>query len=1159
MLMVGTWKRSRWKQNVKQLSTLYQPANTLVSDIVSTNVCITRYTKCGQLDVARKVFDEMPIRTVVSWNAMVSGYSKWGRFSEALSLVSIMHHGNVRLNETTFLTTLGVCARSGSLSEGRELHCSVLKTGTECFELVGSSLLHFYSNCLKIEDAKRVFDELRGGNELLWSLMLVGYVQCNLMGDAMELFLKMPKWDVVAWTTLISGYAKNEDGCERALELFQWMRGSGEVGPNEFTLDCVIRAYGRLGVLCAGKAVHGLLIKYGFEFEESICGTLIEFYCDSEAVHCAKRVYDRLENPCLNASNSLIGGLVLMDRIEDAERIFCRLKEKNPVSYNLMIKGYAMSGQVDQSKRLFENMKHRTMISSNTMISLIKTPFQSNVYVGTSLIDMYSKSDNVLYVKEMFMKLAKKSLVSWNVMIAVYVNNSMPGEAVDLFLQLEVSGIEPDAVTIASVLPACGDLSALLLGKRIHEYVERKRLRPNLLLENALIDMYAKCGCLQDAREVFDAMKFQDVVSWTSMMSAYGRNGRYDEALESFDSMSISGQCPNEFTLSSVLRSCSLLGDFDYGTRIHAYVIKLGFESNQYLGSTMIDLYAKCGFTDEACKIFRNMDNRDTISWTTIISSLVQAEKFSQALAHYMDMICAGVHPNEFTFVKLLAASYSLGLNYGKLLHAHLIRLGMRLNLVLKTALVNMYSKYQKMEDAIKVSNQTPDYDVLLWTSVISGFTKSLRVTDAIAALREMELSGIVPNNFTYSSILKASSEILSLELGKQIHSRIIKAGLEYDTCAGGALVDMYMKCSDLAEDALEAFRDITSPSVITWTSLIAGFSEHGFEKDSFQSFAEMRAVGVQPNSFTLSSILRACSTVKSHSQTVKLHGLIVKTKAGCDTVVGNALVDAYAALGMVDDAWHVVTSMIHRDAITYTCLATRMNQMCRYEVALDVIVRMYMDDVEMDGFSMASFLSSSAGLAAMETGRQLHCYSIKAGLASGISVSNALVDLYGKCGCTDDAYRAFKGISEPDIVSWNGLISGLASTGHISSALSTFDDMRLAGFKPDSITFLLVLFACSHGGLVELGLEHFQSMREKHEIAPQLDHYACLVDLLGRAGRLEDAMEVIMTMPFKPDALIYKTLLGACKSHRNIALGEYVARQGIELDPSDPAFYVLL
>ncbi|KAH0978805.1 hypothetical protein GBA52_005982 [Prunus armeniaca] len=270
MLMVGTWKRSRWKPNVKQLSTLYQPAKTLVSDIVSTNVCISRYSKCGRLDVARKVFDEMPIRTVVSWNAMVSGYSKWGRFSEALSLVSIMHHGNVRLNETTFLTTLSVCARSGSLSEGRELHCSVLKTGTECFELVGSSLLHFYSNCLKIEDAKRVFDELRGGNELLWSLMLVGYVQCNLMGDAMELFLEMPKWDVVAWTTLISGYAKNEDGCERALELFQWMRGSGEVVPNEFTLDCVIRAYGRLGVLCAGKAVHGLLIKYGFESEESI-------------------------------------------------------------------------------------------------------------------------------------------------------------------------------------------------------------------------------------------------------------------------------------------------------------------------------------------------------------------------------------------------------------------------------------------------------------------------------------------------------------------------------------------------------------------------------------------------------------------------------------------------------------------------------------------------------------------------------------------------------------------------------------------------------------------------------------------------------------------------------------------------------------------------
>jgi pentatricopeptide repeat protein len=207
----------------------------------------------------------------------------------------------------------------------------------------------------------------------------------------------------------------------------------------------------------------------------------------------------------------------------------------------------------------------------------------------------------------------------------------------------------------------------------------------------------------------------------------------------------------------------------------------------------------------------------------------------------------------------------------------------------------------------------------------------------------------------------------------------------------------------------------------------------------------------------------------------------------------------------------------------------------------------------------MAGFLSASAGLNSVETGMQLHSYSVKSGLGSSISVSNGLVSFYGKCGLTHDAERAFAEISEPDIVSWNGLISVLASYGHISSALSAFDDMRLTGVKPDSVTFLLVLFTCTHCGLVDMGLEYFNSMKEMHGIEPQLDHYVCLFDLLGRAGRLEEAMEILETMPMRPNASIYKTLLAACKVHRIVPLGEDIASRGLKLDPSDPAFNLML
>uniref|UniRef100_F6H6H5 DYW domain-containing protein n=2 Tax=Vitis vinifera TaxID=29760 RepID=F6H6H5_VITVI len=278
----------------------------------------------------------------------------------------------------------------------------------------------------------------------------------------------------------------------------------------------------------------------------------------------------------------------------------CRVLDQMPcrdvVSWNSLVAGCARNGQFDDALEVCKEMELLGLKpDAGTMASLL--PAVTNTCL-----------DNVSFVKEMFMKLANKSLVSWNVMIAVYMNNSMPAEAVDIFLQMEDHAVDPDAISIASVLPACGDLSALLLGRRIHEYVVRKRLQPNLLLENALIDMYAKCGCLEYAREVFDQMKFRDVVSWTSMISAYGMNGKGRDAVSLFSRMQDLGLNPDSIAFVSVLSACSHAGLLDEGR----YYFKLMTEECKIVPRIehfvcMVDLLGRAGQVDEAYGFIKQM------------------------------------------------------------------------------------------------------------------------------------------------------------------------------------------------------------------------------------------------------------------------------------------------------------------------------------------------------------------------------------------------------------------------------------------------------------------------------------------------------------------------------------------------------------------------
>ena len=606
MMLIKASISKAWKhQRLKEFK-LYTAHQSNLSEIISTNIAISNYAKQSKLDVARQLFDQMPQRTVVSWNTMISSYSKHGRFSEALFLVYSMHRSHMKLSESTFSSVLSVCARLRCLRDGKLIHCLVLKSGSESFELVGSALLYFYASCFEIGEARRVFDVLVRRNEVLWSLMLVGYVTCNVMDDALSVFVKMPRRDVVAWTTLISGFSKNGDGCGKALEMFRLMMRSGETTPNEFTFDCVVRACGRLGILSVGRTVHGLLMKCGLEYDPSIGGALVEFYCECEAIDDALRVCKGVVNPCLNALNSLIEGLILMGRIEDAELVFNGMTEMNPVSYNLMIKGYAVGGQMDDSKRLFEKMPCRTIFSSNTMISV----YSRNGEIDKAL-ELFEETKN------------EKDPVTWNSMISGYIHSGQPEEALKLYITMHRLSIQQTRSTFSALFHACSCLGSLQQGQLLHAHLIKTPFESNVYVGTSLIDMYSKCGSIMEAQTSFVSIFSPNVAAWTALINGHAYHGLGSEAISLFDCMIEQGLAPNGATFVGVLSACSRAGLVNEGMKIfHSMERCYSVTPTLEHYACVVDLLGRSGHIREAEEFIKKMPlEADGVVWGALLSA----------------------------------------------------------------------------------------------------------------------------------------------------------------------------------------------------------------------------------------------------------------------------------------------------------------------------------------------------------------------------------------------------------------------------------------------------------------------------------------------------------------------------------------------------------
>ncbi|KAG0471032.1 hypothetical protein HPP92_015578 [Vanilla planifolia] len=422
-----------------------------------------------------------------------------------------------------------------------------------------------------------------------------------------------------------------------------------------------------------------------------------------------------------------------------------------------------------------------------------------------------------------------------------------------------------------------------------------------------------------------------------------------------------------------------------------------------------------------------------------------------------------------------------------------------------------------------------------------------------------MLVEGVKPNAFTISALLSGYNSRDSPSLLFLLHCHSIKLGLSSDGFVGGALVNHYERLTGL-EDAVRAFEDISHVDEVSWNIMIDACARSGSKEETVCVFSRMRWNGGGFDSFALTSVLKTCLEKMDLSLGMQLHGSALKVGLDSDTAVGNALITMYSRCENRVDSVFLVFSTIHEpNIITWTALISALLHHKMAKEAIDFYRKMLRSGILENEFCFSSVLPAFSEFSSLEHGRMVHSRILKSTFQLDVGVGNTVMDMYFKCGIIEDAQLVFQTMTKIDVVSWTTIISGFGQHGKGREALKLFKMMEERGFIPDGVTFLGALSACSHGGLVDEGIKLFKSMVDVYCIQPRKEHFACVVDLFGRAGRLNEADSFIEEMGLKSDALVWETLLAGCELHGEVELGKKSAERVIELKPGEDLPYVSL
>lgn len=553
---------------------------------------------------------------------------------------------------------------------------------------------------------------------------------------------------------------------------------------------------------------------------------------------------------------------------------------------------------------------------------------------------------------------------------------------------------------------------------------------------------------------------------------------------------------------------------------------------------------------------------QDMSLWNCFLSCYTKNRFYGEALHVFHRLRVVGeLRPDMYTYPSVLKVCAGLGNAVaGEKIHCSVVKSGFLVDVVVSSAIVCMYAKCKLFASAVQLFDEMPHRDVACWNTVISCYHQDGQALKALEVFETMMNYGFEPDSVTFAIIFSACARVLDLERGQRIHEELIRKGVELDEFVGSAIVDMYGKCGCL-DRAREVFEAIPMKNVVSWNTMIGGYSLKGDTQSCLQLFSRMNRERIRPTSTTISNLLIACSRTSDLRHGKIIHGCLIRSCISFDVFIGSTLIDLYFKCASVRYAESVFAMMPREDVVSWNVMISGYVTTGSYFKALDLFQEMRINNVRPDAVTFTSALSACTQLSALEQGKEIHRQIKADDLESNEILMTTLLDMYAKCGGVEEAQMVFDKLQVKDIVSWTSMVVAYGSHGQASKALNLFQDMlKEPSIRPDRIIFLAVLSACNHGGLVEEGCHYFKQMTDAYAIKPALEHYSCLIDLLGRSGRLKEAFDMFSNMQdIKADAGLLGSLFAACSLHKNLELGVKLAEQLIEINPDDHSTYVVL